>query len=71
MATKAAEILNDSNASKIQHRLAGSVLSQSQSSKQTSSKMEDIAAIVLASTKYNETTKSLAGSVLSQSTKER
>ncbi len=71
LASEAAKILNDPNASQIQQKLAGSVLSQSGTDKQTGAVMEDIAARVLASDKYNDTTKSLAGSILSQSNKER
>ncbi|WP_338884765.1 hypothetical protein [Aeromonas hydrophila] len=67
LASEAAKILRDPNASKIQKELAGSVLAQSSTDKQTSSEMETVASKVLQSDKYNETTKSLAGSVLSQS----
>lgn len=71
LASTAAKILQDSNASAIQQKLAGSVLSQASSNKQTGKEMEQIASKVLESEKYNDTTKSLAGSVLGQSNKER
>jgi hypothetical protein len=71
MASNAAKILNNSNASGIQQKLAGSVLSQANPQHQTSAGLEDIAAKVLSSPKYNDTTKSLAGSVLSQANKQR
>lgn len=69
--TQAAQTLSDKNSSQIAKKLAGSVLSQADSSKQTGSEMEAIASKVLQSTKYSEDTKSLAGSVLSQANKER
>jgi len=71
LASEAAQILRDPNASKIAKALAGSVLSQADGSKQTGAALEDVAAKVLDSPKYSETTKSLAGSVLSQSNKGR
>jgi hypothetical protein len=71
VATLAAEILQDTNASQIQRRLAGSALAQSGGSKQTSTEMERIASNVLRSDKYAVNTKELAGSVLSQSNKSR
>jgi hypothetical protein len=67
----ASEILRDPSSSKIQKQLAGSVLSQSNSKKQTGADMESKASNVLKSEKYNATSKSLAGSVLSQSDKKR
>ena len=71
MASTAAKILNDNNASKIQRSLAGGVLSQRDASKQTGAKMETKAAKVLSSEKYSDTTKSLAASLVSQSNRER
>lgn len=71
IASLAAEILQNSNASQIQKSLAGSALSQSGSSKQTGATMETKAAKVLSSGKYAEETKELAASVLSQSNKSR
>lgn len=67
----AVETLKDPNASDIAKSLAGSILSQSGTNKQTSAEMEDKASKVLRSDKYSEDTRSLAGSVLSQSNKER
>lgn len=67
----ASNTLRDSGSSEIQRKLAGSVLAQAGTTKQTGTQMEDIAARVLTSDKYNEVTKTLAGSVLSQSNKER
>lgn len=71
LASEAAKILHDPNASKTAKSLAGSVLSQADGSKQTGAALEDKAAKVLDSSKYSEETKSLAGSVLSQSNKDR
>ena len=51
--------------------LAASVLSQASSGKMTGKHMEEIASAVLKSNKYSDVTKSLAGSVLSQSDKRR
>ena len=67
----ASQILTDQNSSAIQKQLAGSALSQSNTSKQTCKAMETIASNVLQSSKYNDTTKSLAASVLAQSNKKR
>jgi PBP1b-binding outer membrane lipoprotein LpoB len=63
----ASEVLRNPNSSQISKSLAGSVLSQANSSNQTSNQMESIASKALQSEKYNDTTKTLAGSVLSQS----
>jgi hypothetical protein len=71
MATLAASILNDEQASKTAKRLAGSALSQVEAGRQTGSQLEDLAAKVLDSPKFSDTTKKLAGSVLSQSNKRR
>ena len=70
MAKKAAQILNDDNASKIAKKLAGGVLSQANPDHQSSKEMEKIASDVMKSEKYSEGTKSLAASVLSQANKE-
>lgn len=67
----AAQTLNNSSASKIQRELSGSVLSQANSSKQTSSAMESKAAKALSNPRSAETTKTLAASVVSQSNKKR
>lgn len=71
MKSKAAKILVNENSSEVAKKLAASVLSQADPTKQTSSEMEEIASKVLQSSKYSDDTKSLAGSVLSQSNKER
>ncbi|MFM2476656.1 hypothetical protein [Celerinatantimonas sp. MCCC 1A17872] len=67
----AISVLLNKAASKTAKSLAGSVLSQTSTTKQTGAKMEDIASKALSSDKYNSTTKILAGSVLSQSNKDR
>jgi len=67
----AAQVLRDADASAIQKRLAGSALSQVTQGKQTSAEMEAEAGRVLNSEKYNETTKALAATVVSQSTLDR
>lgn len=46
-------------------------MSKSNTNKQTGKVMETIASNVLQSSKYNDTTKSLAASVLAQSNKKR
>lgn len=71
LASEAARTLADPSASKAQKRLAGSVLAQANTKKQTGSDVEDFAAMVLQSSKYGKETKSLAGSALSQSNKSR
>lgn len=71
LASEAAKILNDKNASAIQKSLAGGVLSQRDPQKQTGAEMEHKASKVLQSEKYSDETKSLAASILSQSNKER
>lgn len=71
LSSEAAKILNDKNASQIQRSLAGGVLSQRDSSKQTGATMEEKASRVLQSEKYSDITKSLAASLLSQSNKKR
>ena len=71
MARKASKILRNDNSSAIQKRLAASLVSQSNSRKQTGNAMETTASKVLKSDKYNSDTKSLAASVLSQSNKLR
>lgn len=63
--------MNDPNASQIARRLAGSVLSQAKFGKQTGEDMQSVASRVLRSSKYSVETKSLAASVLSQSTTDR
>ncbi len=71
VASLAAKTLNDNNSSQIAKKLAGSALSQKSTSKQPGSKMEDTASKVLKSKKYNDDTKTLAVSILSQSNKKR
>ncbi|MBE7004741.1 MAG: hypothetical protein E7425_10785 [Ruminococcaceae bacterium] len=71
LASTAAKILNNDNASKIQRSLAGGVLSQRNPNKQTGADMESKASKVLSSEKYSDTTKSLAASLVSQSNRER
>ncbi|NCB53028.1 MAG: hypothetical protein EOM54_14310, partial [Clostridia bacterium] len=66
IATLASEKLKNPNASKIQKQLAGSALSQRDRNKETSEKMDEIAAKVLQSQKYSDETKTLAATVLSQ-----
>jgi hypothetical protein len=65
------KVLNDDKSSKIQKSLAGSLLSQTNTLKETGKIMEEKASIVLKSSKFNNTTKSLAGSIISQSNKKR
>lgn len=71
LASNAARVLKDTNASKIQRSLAGGVLSQRDPGKQTGADMESKASKVLRSDKYSDTTKSFAASLVSQSNKER
>lgn len=71
MASKAGATLRDPNASAIQKSLAASASSQADGSKQTGAAMEGVAAKALASDKYSDTTKSLAGTVVSQANKKR
>jgi hypothetical protein len=56
-------------ASNIQKILAAGALSQCVFTRQTGSQLEDIAAKALASSKYSDITKTLAGSVLAQANK--
>lgn len=71
IASEAAKVLISPNASKTKKALAASVLSQRSTSNQTSSQMETLASTVARSSKYDEQSKSFAGSVLSQSNKDR
>jgi hypothetical protein len=70
VASQASRALRSST-SEIQRQLAGSALSQAKSGHQTGKKMEGVASAALNSPKYSSTTKTLAGSVLSQSDKNR
>ncbi|MEG0006940.1 MAG: hypothetical protein RR761_02770 [Aeromonas sp.] len=69
VASQAAQILKDPNASKIQRSLAGSALAQANTDKQPSVAMEAKAGAALQSDKYNDKTKTLAGSIVAQSNK--
>ncbi|MDC5204687.1 hypothetical protein OHW58_11085 [Acinetobacter baumannii] len=71
VAKLASEVLRDPSSSAIQKKLAGSALAQTHTTKQTGSEMELEASRVLQSDKYNDKTKSLAASLVSQSNKER
>ena len=71
VASAAARILVDPSSSATARSLAASALSQRSPSHQTGAAMEDLASRVLDSTKYSDQTKSIAGSVLSQSNKQR
>ncbi|MFZ5868138.1 MAG: hypothetical protein ACOYXY_19805 [Thermodesulfobacteriota bacterium] len=71
VARRAATTLSNDKASGIAKRLAGSVLAQTDSGKQTGAELEGLASKVLRSPKYSDDTKTLAASVLSQSNKER
>ena len=71
MASMAARTLADENASAIQRRLAGSVLSQSSTGNETGAEMETVAGRVLQNPFYSDLTRSLAGSIVSQSHKKR
>ncbi len=59
--------MQNPNSSKIQRELAGSALAQFNSWRESSEKMESKAQKVLLSGKYSNETKSLAGSIFSQS----
>lgn len=71
VASKAAKVLSNPNASKIQKSLAASAMAQVDKSKQTGKEMESKASAVLKSDKYSEETKEFAASVLAQSNKNR
>jgi hypothetical protein len=65
----ASETLNNTSSSTAAKTLAGSVLAQVQKGFQPSEEVQTLAGKVLESPKYNEDTKSLAASVVSQSPK--
>lgn len=67
----AATTLADRKASRTAKSLAGSVLAQANTDKQTGAVLENQASRVLQSPKYSEATETLAGSVLSQADKGR
>ena len=75
VASQASRALRSSSTSKIQRQrkelAVKSALSQAKSGHQTEKKMEGVASAALNSPKYSSTTKTLAGSVLSQSDKNR
>lgn len=71
VATLAAQTLNSPTSSALAKSFAASALAQKDQDKQTSAEMEAKAGRVLGANHYNETTKTLAASVLSQSNKER
>lgn len=71
VASLAARTLANDQSSGIARRLAGSVLSQTGTSRQTGADLETRASRVLQSPKYSDETKTLAASVLAQSNKER
>lgn len=71
MASLAAEVLRDADASDIAKRLAGSALSQAASGRQTGADLEELAGRVLSAEKYAATTRELAATVLSQANKAR
>jgi len=71
VASLAAQILHDKNASAAAKSLAGSALSQVNKGNETGKEMETLASSVLKSPKYSPETKELAGTVLSQSDKKR
>jgi hypothetical protein len=67
----ASDVLRNQNASATAKSLAGSVIAQANTGKQTGADMEGLASKVLHSDKYSDDTKSLAASVLSQCNKAR
>ncbi|MCS3833443.1 hypothetical protein HNP10_002204 [Aeromonas veronii] len=71
VASQAAQVLKDPNASKIQKSLAGSALAQASTGKQPSPAMEAKAGAALQSDKYSDKTKTFAGSIVAQSEKNR
>ncbi|TFF80774.1 hypothetical protein DRM94_00985 [Aeromonas taiwanensis] len=68
VASKAAQVLKDPNASKIQKSLAACALAQANTAKQPTPEMEAKAGAALQSDKYSDLTKIFAGSIVSQST---
>ncbi|ASI89642.1 hypothetical protein [Vibrio mediterranei] len=71
VASKAAQILSDPNASKIKKSLAASAMAQADKSKQTGEYMKQKTSIVLQNDKYSNETKEFASSLLSKSNKDR
>ena len=69
LAHLASETLSDNSSSATAKTLAGSVLAQVQKGFQPSEDVQTLAGKVLESDKYNDDTKSLAASIVSQSPK--
>jgi hypothetical protein len=69
VATEASKTLHSPSASKTAKSLAGSVLAQSHTSKDTSAKVASKAAKALNDGRTSKTTKSIAGSALTQKKK--
>lgn len=71
MASKASRVLRDKSASKDARSLAASVLSQRDPSKQTGSKIEDLARKLFTDKASSDEVRSLAASAMSQANRER
>lgn len=71
MASKASRILRDGSASKDARSLAASVLSQRDPSRQTGSKIEDLARKLFTDKSVSDDVRSLAASAMSQANRER
>lgn len=71
VASLAGKVLQDENASAIQRSLAASALRQAGTRAQTGTGMERKAAVALDNERSANITKTLAGSVVSQSNRER
>lgn len=71
VASLAARTLADTNSSATARQLAGSVLSQTGTARQTGAGLEDLASRVLSSPKYSDDTKTLAASALAQANRAR
>lgn len=70
-ASEAAKTLRNSEATEAEKKLAGSVLAQSGTDKETGKAMERVASLALKNSESGKIIKTLAGSVLSQSNKKR
>lgn len=70
MASLAASVLHSKTSSQLEKKLAGSVLAQSNTSKESSKEMEELASYVLSDSESCADAKSLAGSILAQSRKD-
>lgn len=71
LAGLASAVLRDGKASKVEKELAGSVLSQASSPKETGAALEKTASAVLRSSAHSDIARRLAASVLAQSDRER